>query len=191
MKELVEAIQSYGVGIGNDIVKVDMFLNHRIDTDLLVKMGQSFHDIFADAAPDIILTVEASGIAIATAVAITFNNIPVVFAKKSATKNATDAVYEAPVYSYTHGKLNHVRVATPYLPPKSRVLIVDDFLANGEAVLGLCSLVEQADSTVVGVGICVEKGFQPGRSRIEAAGYSVSSLATIISIENGKLLVRD
>ena len=191
MKELVEAIREYGVGVGTDIVKVDMFLNHRLDTSLLVKMGQAFAKEFANEKPDLVLTVEASGIAVAVATAIALNNLPVVFAKKSPSRNATDDAYQSRVYSYTHSVDNYIRVAKPYLPAGSRVLIVDDFLANGEACDGLCDLVRQAGATVVGIGICVEKSFQPGRARLEEAGYEVYSLARVKAIENGRLVVED
>ena len=191
MKELVQAMREQGVGIGDDIVKVDMFLNHRLDTELLVKMGQAFADAFRAEKPDIVLTVEASGIASAVTTAMALGNIPVVFAKKSKTRNITGDVYEACVFSYTHGVENHVRVSKAYLPKGARVLIVDDFLANGAAAAGLCEIVEQAQGTVVGVGVCVEKKFQPGRAKLEGMGLKVVSLASVIGIDHGKLIVED
>lgn len=190
MKELVEAIRTQGVGVGEDIVKVDMFLNHRMDTALLVKMGQAFAEAFADAKPDLVLTVEASGIAAALTTAMAFGNIPVVFAKKSQTRNMSDDVYQSRVFSFTHGVENHVRVSKAYLPAGSRVLIIDDFLANGAAATGLCEIVEQASCEVVGIGVCVEKKFQPGRAKLEGMGHKVVSLATVIGINSGKLLVQ-
>ena len=191
MKELVEAIRTQGVGIGEDIVKVDMFLNHRLDTGLIVKMGEAFADAFRDQQPEIVLTVEASGIAAALTTAMAFDNIPVVFAKKSQTRNVTGEVYQSRVFSFTHGVENHVRVAKSYLPEGSRVLIVDDFLANGAAATGLCEIVEQAKCQVVGIGICVEKKFQPGRAKLEGMGHKVVSLATVVGIDQGKLIVED
>ena len=191
MKELVEAVREHGVGVGTDIVKVDMFLNHRLDTELFVKMGQAFAERFAQTKPELVLTVEASGIAAAIAAAMCLGNLPVVFAKKSASRNVTDEVYQSRVYSFTHSVDNYIRVAKPYLPAGSRVLIIDDFLANGEACDGLCDLVRQAGATVVGIGICVEKSFQPGRARLEEAGYEVYSLARVKAIENGRLVVED
>ena len=191
MKELVQAIREQGVGIGEDIVKVDMFLNHRLDTELVVKMGEAFADAFRDDKPDLVLTVEASGIASALTTAMALGNLPVVFAKKSKTRNITGEVYEACVFSYTHGVENHVRVSKAYLPQGSRVLIIDDFLANGAAAAGLCEIVAQAKSTVVGVGVCVEKKFQPGRAKLEGMGMRVVSLATVVGIDNGKLIVED
>lgn len=191
MKELVEAVQKYGKGIGTDIVKVDMFLNHRLDTELLVKMGQAFAEKFASASPDLVLTVEASGIAAAVTTAMALGNLPVVFAKKSPSRNVTDDVYQSRVYSYTHSVDNFIRVSKPYLPAGARVLIIDDFLANGEACDGLCDLVHQAGATVAGIGVCVEKSFQPGRARLEKAGYTVHALARVTAIRDGKLIVEE
>lgn len=191
MRELVEAIRARGVGVGTDIVKVDMFLNHRLDTDLFVKMGQTFAQEFAQEKPDLVLTVEASGIAAALTTAMACGNIPVVFAKKSPTRNVTGDVYESRVFSFTHGVENHIRVAKDYLPKGARVLIIDDFLANGEAAEGLCDLVRQAGATVVGIGICVEKSFQPGHQKLAQEGYHVVSLARVTAIRDGKLIVED
>ena len=191
MKELVQAMREQGVGIGEDIVKVDMFLNHRLDTGLLVKMGQAFADAFRDDKPDLVLTVEASGIASAVTTAMALDNIPVVFAKKSKTRNITGDVYEACAFSYTHGVENHLRVSKAYLPQNARVLIIDDFLANGAAGAGLCEIVRQANGTVVGVGVCVEKKFQPGRAKLEGMGVKVVSLASVVGIDRGKLIVED
>ncbi len=191
MKELVEAVRRHGIGIGEDIVKVDMFLNHRMDTELYVKMGQAFADTFLQYKPDLVLTVEASGIAGALTTAIACGNIPVVFAKKSRTRNVTGEVYESRVFSFTHGVENHIRVAKQYLPEGARVLIVDDFLANGEAAEGLCELCRQAGAEVIGIGVCVEKSFQPGHKKLAEAGYRVLALAKVTGIENGKLIVED
>ena len=191
MKELVQAMREKGVGIGEDIVKVDMFLNHRLDTGLLVKMGQAFAEAFAAEKPDLVLTVEASGIAAALTTAMALDNIPVVFAKKSRTRNVTGEVYEASVFSFTHGVENHVRVSKAYLPQGCRVLVIDDFLANGAAATGLCEIVEQAGGTVVGVGVCVEKKFQPGRAKLEGMGLKVVALASVVGIDHGKLIVED
>ncbi|MBE5777987.1 MAG: xanthine phosphoribosyltransferase [Clostridiales bacterium] len=191
MKELVEAIRAQGKGIGTDIVKVDMFLNHRLDTDLFVKMGQAFADAFKPETPDIVLTVEASGIAAALTTAMACGNVPVIFAKKSRTRNVTGDVYESTVFSFTHGVENHIRVAKDYIPSGARVLIIDDFLANGEAAQGLCDIVRQAGAEVLGIGVCVEKTFQPGHQKLEDDGYKVVSLAKIKGIANGQLIVDD
>lgn len=191
MKELVEEVRRRGKGIGTDIVKVDMFLNHRIDSGLMRRMGEAFASAFADTNPDLVLTVEASGIAAALTTAIAMNDLPVVFAKKSATRNVTDEVYQSRVYSFTHQQENFIRVARPYLPAGSKVLIIDDFLANGEASEGLCDLARQAGCEVAGIGICVEKSFQPGRSKLEQEGYRVVSLAKVTGIRDGCLQVED
>lgn len=191
MKELVEAIRARGVGVGTDIVKVDMFLNHRLDTDLFVKMGQAFAQAFAADRPELVLTVEASGIAAALTTAMACGNLPVVFAKKSRTRNVTGDVYESRVFSFTHGVENHIRVSREYLPKGVRVLIIDDFLANGEAAEGLCDIVRQAQATVVGIGICVEKSFQPGHQKLVDEGYHVVSLAKVKAISDGRLVVED
>ena len=191
MKELVEAIRARGVGVGTDIVKVDMFLNHRLDTDLFVKMGQAFAQAFAADRPELVLTVEASGIAAALTTAMACGNLPVVFAKKSRTRNVTGDVYESRVFSFTHGVENHIRVSREYLPKGARVLIIDDFLANGEAAEGLCDIVRQAQATVVGIGICVEKSFQPGHQKLVDEGYHVVSLAMVKAISDGRLVVED
>ena len=191
MKELVQAILTQGMGIGDDIVKVDMFLNHRLDTELVVKMGQAFAEAFADAKPDLVLTVEASGIAAALTTAMALGNLPVVFAKKSQTRNLSGEVYQSSAFSFTHGVENHIRVSKAYLPQGLRVLIIDDFLANGAAASGLCDIVKQSGGTVCGIGVCVEKCFQPGRHMLESMGYKVVALAQVEGIDQGRLVVKD
>ena len=191
MEQLREAIERQGVGLGTDIVKVDMFLNHRIDTELLFAMGEAWAEAFRDDHPDVVLTVEASGIAMAVAAAHALGDIPVVFAKKSATVVQRDEVVQAPVYSFTHKKQNMIRIDKRYLPENSRVLIIDDFLADGEAVRGLMSLCEQQKAQVVGVGIAVEKGFQPGGKKLREAGVKLISLAIVDAIQNGEIILRD
>lgn len=191
MQQLREAIESLGVGIGQDVVKVDMFLNHRIDSALLFAMGEAWAEEFRAEKPDLVLTVEASGIAMAVAAAHALGDIPVVFAKKSqAVTNNGDTV-EAPVYSFTHKTQNIIRIDKRYLPEGSRVLIIDDFLADGEAVKGMMSLCQQRQASVVGVGIAVEKGFQPGGKNLRAAGVHVKSLAIVDAIEDGKIILRE
>ena len=153
MQLLKEAILRDGVGIGTEIVKVDSFLNHRIDVALSTEMGKAFHEAFKDDQVDVILTVEASGIAAALTAAQAFGNIPVIFAKKGDHRNVGSDVYTAQVYSFTHQKMNTVRVSRKYLTPGLRVLIIDDFLANGEAEQGLKELIDPAGCTLVGAGI--------------------------------------
>ena len=190
MEALRRMVLEKGKGIGNDIVKVDMFLNHRIDTALLFQMGEAWADEFRNEKPEIVLTVEASGIAMAVAAAHALGDIPVVFAKKSATAVQNDETVQAPVYSFTHKKQNIIRIEKQYLPEGTRVLIIDDFLADGQAVHGLMSLCEQQKATVVGVGIAVEKGFQPGGKALRESGIHLKSLAVVEGIENGNIVLR-
>lgn len=190
MEALRRMILEKGKGIGNDIVKVDMFLNHRIDTALLFQMGEAWADEFRNEKPEIVLTVEASGIAMAVAAAHALGDIPVVFAKKSATAVQNDETVQAPVYSFTHKKQNIIRIEKQYLTEGTRVLIIDDFLADGQAVHGLMSLCEQQKATVVGVGIAVEKGFQPGGKALRESGIHLKSLAVVEGIENGNIVLR-
>ncbi|MBR4080784.1 MAG: xanthine phosphoribosyltransferase [Clostridia bacterium] len=191
MQLLKEAILRDGVGIGTEIVKVDCFLNHRIDVGLSTAMGQAFYEAFREDQVDLILTVEASGIAPAITTAQSFGNIPVVFAKKGDHRNVGSDVYTAQVYSFTHQKMNTVCVSRKYLPAGSRVLIIDDFLANGEAIEGLREIIRQAGCTLAGAGVCVEKGFQPGGQKLRDAGVKVVSLAVVDAIVDGKIVLRD
>ena len=190
MEALKQMILDLGKGIGSDIVKVDMFLNHRIDTKLLFAMGEAWAEEFRDGKPDLVLTVEASGIAMAVAAAHALGDLPVVFAKKSNTAVLTSETVQAGVYSFTHKTQNMIRIEKQYLPEGARVLIIDDFLADGQAVHGLMSLCEQQNATVVGVGIAVEKGFQPGGDQLREAGVHLKSLAIVDGIENGVIKLR-
>ena len=190
MEALRRMILEKGKGIGNDIVKVDMFLNHRIDTALLFQMGEAWAEEFREEKPELVLTVEASGIAMAVAAAHALGDIPVVFAKKGTTVVQNDEVVQAPVYSFTHKTQNTIRIERRYLPEGSRVLIIDDFLADGQAVKGMMNLCEQQKAEVIGVGIAVEKGFQPGGQQVRDAGIRVKSLAIVDRIENGKIVLR-
>lgn len=191
MKALNEAIRQYGVGIGTEVVKVDSFLNHRIDVALSTQMGQAFYEAFKGEKVDCILTVEASGIAVAITTAQAFGNIPVVFAKKGDHRNVGSDVYTAQVYSFTHQTMNTIRVSRKYLEKGMRVLIIDDFLANGEAIHGLMDILRQAECQVVGAGVCVEKGFQPGGKQLRESGVKVVSLAVVEAIEDGKIILKE
>ena len=166
------------------VVKVDSFLNHQMDIGLINELGREFRRLFADDGVTKILTIEASGIGIAC-IAAQYFNVPVVFAKKSESKNLDGDVYTAPVVSFTKGKEYMIRVAKRFLTPEDRVLIIDDFLAKGKAVLGLKQIVEQSGATLVGVGICVEKGFQEGGRLLRENGIRVESLAIVELDENG------
>ena len=190
MEALRRMILEKGKGIGNDIVKVDMFLNHRIDTKLLFEMGEAWADEFRAEKPDMVLTVEASGIAMAVAAAHALGDIPVVFAKKSGTVVQNDNTVQAPVYSFTHKTQNMIRIEKQYLPEGSRVLIIDDFIADGQAASGLINLCWQQGATVVGVGIAVEKGFQPGGKALRESGIHLKSLAVVDGIEDGNIVLR-
>ena len=190
MEALRRMILEKGKGIGNDIVKVDMFLNHRIDTGLLFQMGQAWADEFREDKPDMVLTVEASGIAMAVAAAHALGDIPVVFAKKSATVVQDDNTVQAPVYSFTHKTQNMIRIEKQYLPEGARVLIIDDFIADGQAARGLINLCWQQGATVVGVGIAVEKGFQPGGKALRESGIHLKSLAVVDGIVDGNIVLR-
>ena len=191
MQELRETILEQGKCVGDSIVKVDMFLNHRLDTHLMFEMGQALADYFRAEKPDVVLTVEASGIAIALTAAHALGDIPVVFAKKSKASNQSEDMLTAVAHSFTHGNDNTLRVDRRYLPAGSRVLVVDDFLADGEASRALISIVEQAGCTLAGVGIAIEKGFQPGGRKLREAGVNLKSLAVITSIQDGQILLED
>jgi len=191
MRELREAIEKFGQGIGQDIVKVDMFLNHRIETGLLFRMGEELANRFREDKPDLVLTVEASGIALALTTARALGDIPVVFAKKSATVVQSPDVAQAKVYSFTHKRENVTRVDKKYLPQGSRVLIVDDFLADGQACQGMMALCAQTDCPIVGIGIGVEKGFMPGGKNLREMGVKLASLAIVTAIQDGKIRLTD
>ncbi len=191
MQELRKTILEQGKCVGDSIVKVDMFLNHRLDTHLMFEMGQALADYFRAEKPDVVLTVEASGIAIALTAAHALGDIPVVFAKKSKAANQSDDMLTAVAHSFTHGNDNTLRVDRRYLLAGSRVLVVDDFLADGEASHALISIVEQAGCTLAGVGIAIEKGFQPGGRKLREAGVNLKSLAVITSIQDGHILLAD
>ncbi len=190
MEALRRKILELGKGIGKDIVKVDMFLNHRIDTALLFEMGEAWAEEFREEKPELVLTVEASGIAMAVAAAHALGDIPVVFAKKSATVVQNDDIVQAPVYSFTHKTENMIRIEKRYLPEGTRVLIIDDFLADGQAVRGLMNLCWQQGAQVVGVGIAVEKGFQPGGQQLRESGVHLKSLAVVEGIQDGNIILR-
>ena len=189
MKELVDAIKVFGRSVKKDVLKVDMFLNHRIDTELLFKMGEELANHFASERPTMILTIEASGIALAVAAAHHLGNIPVVFAKKSQATNQSDDIEQVTSYSFTHQCETHVRVDKKYLPIGSRVLIIDDFLAQGNAVHALTTIVNNLGGKVCGVGIAIEKGFQKGGQALRAQGVNLKSLAIIQSLEDGDICV--
>ena len=165
-----------------NVLKVDCFLNHQLDVDLLDKVGEEFYRIFKDDGINKILPIEASGIGIACIAAMHFH-VPVVFAKKSQSVNLDGEMYVAEVESFTHKCKNQVIVSKKFLSPDDHVLIIDDFLANGYALQGLISIVHEAGATVEGIGIVVEKGFQIGGQVIRNLGYHLESLAIVESMD--------
>ncbi|QUC04325.1 xanthine phosphoribosyltransferase [Atopobium sp. oral taxon 416] len=183
MKELEERILRDGDVKPGDVLKVDSFLNHQMDTKLFADMAKQWHKDFADAPINKILTIEASGIGIAAMVANEFG-VPAVFAKKSKSINLDGAVYTSKVKSYTHKRVYDIIVAQRFLGLDDHVLIVDDFLANGCAMDGLLQICTQAGATVEGIGIAIEKGFQPGGKRLRSEGYRLDSLAIVESMDS-------
>ena len=181
LKLLEERIRQDGTVRGTEVLKVDRFLNHQIDVDLLQELGKEFLRLFGDDGVTKILTIEASGIGIAC-VAAQYFKVPVIFAKKNKTKNIAGDVYTSKVESFTHGKVYDIIVAKEFLLPEDRILLIDDFLANGSALQGLIKLVRDAGATLVGAGICVEKAFQTGGDLIRGMGVRVESLARIKSM---------
>ena len=191
MELLKEKIRKDGVVKPGNVLKVDNFLNHQIDVALLDEVAKELKRRFGDAPITKVLTIETSGIAIACAVAREYG-VPVVFAKKSKSVNMDGDVYVAEVESYTHKKTNQVIVAKKFLNENDRVLIVDDFLANGCALQGLISIVDGAGAEVVGCGIVIEKGFQEGGHRIRNLGFHLESLAIVESMDDktGEIIFR-
>ena len=187
MKALKEKIRLEGSVIGTEIVKVDSFLNHQIDVEFLEEVGLEFSKRFAGLHIDRILTVEASGIAIACLAAPYFGYPPVVFAKKAAPSTMNAGFYEAEARSFTKGTVSVLKLAKDYMKEGENVLILDDFLASGQASLALADIVEQAGAKVAGVGAVIEKGYQGGSELLRNKGYRVESLAVINEICDGKV----
>ncbi len=182
MELLEQRILRDGRLLPGGILKVDSFLNHQMDPVLIHEMAKEFRRLFDGADVSKILTIEASGIAIAILVGLEFG-CPVVFAKKSKTKNISDALYTAEVPSFTHGNTNTVVVSKDYLSAGDRVLLIDDFLATGAALFGLRELVQQAGAVAVGAGVAIEKRFQGGGDRLRAEGLRVEALARITQMD--------
>ena len=192
MNFLEKRIIHDGIVKEGDVLMVDSFLNHQLDVDLFNEMGREWKRRFAGENITKILTVEASGIAIAVIVAQYFH-VPVVFAKKSKSSNIEGNVYSAEVQSYTHGNTNRVFVKEKYISKDDRVLLIDDFLAMGSAMAGLLQIAEDAGATVVGIGIAIEKGYQPGGRLLRKGGYRLESLAIIDEMDpaTGKITFRE
>lgn len=191
MNFLEEKICKEGVVRAGNVLKVDAFLNHRLDVELLDKMGEEFFRRFQDKGINKILTIEASGIAIACATA-RFFRVPVVFAKKSKSINLDADLFVAEVESFTHKTKNQVVVSKKFLGADDKVLIIDDFLANGCALQGLISIVKASGGSVEGIGIAIEKGFQVGGRTIRNLGYALESLAIVdgMNEETGEIIFR-
>lgn len=187
MELLKEKILREGRVLSGNIIKVDSFLNHQIDPVLVREIGKEFCRRFGDRGVSKVLTVESSGIPVALMTGLEMS-VPVVFAKKQKSANISETVYASTIESYTKATTSTVIVSKDYLSSKDRVLIVDDFLAEGQAVIGLSEIIRQSGASLVGAGIVIEKGFQNGCKRLRSLGIHVESLAIIKSIDDGKIL---
>ena len=186
MKLLTDKIEREGIVLDNNVLKVDSFINHQMDPQLMNEIGLEFARRFKDAGVTRILTIESSGIAPAIMAGLAMN-VPVIFARKRKSLTLTSDLYTSTVYSFTKQESNEITVSKKYLLKEDRVLIIDDFLANGQAAIGLADLVEQAGAEVSGIGILIEKSFQPGADEIIKKGYRLESLARIASLQDGKV----
>ena len=187
MELLKQRILQDGRATEDDVLKVDSFLNHQMDIPLLNEIGKEFRRRFAGEPVTKILTIEASGIGIAAIVAQHFGNVPVVFAKKTQSRNLDGALYTARVQSFTKGTVYDIQVSRKFLGPQDCVLILDDFLARGQALQGLLKIVKDSGAKLAGCGIVIEKGFQDGGRILRAQGVRVESLAIVSSISGGKI----
>lgn len=190
MKFLEDRIRREGQIRPGNILKVDCFLNHQLDVTLLDEIGRAFYEKYKDRGITRILTIEASGIAIACMTARYFN-VPVVFAKKAKSKNLDGDVYTSVVHSFTYGRDYDITLAKKFLGPQDTVLLVDDFLAVGKAMNGMLDICRQAGAHVAGIGIAIEKGFQSGGATLRQAGYDLTSLAIVDSMgDDGSIVFR-
>ena len=187
MKKLKERILAEGLAVGSDRINVDGFINHKIDVSFMDEIGEEFAKRFSGIKVDKILTVEASGIGIAVCAARYFGFCPVVFAKKAKPNTMTDGVYQADCFSFTKQITNMLTVSKKHITAGERILIIDDFLAHGEASLALAQIVEDAGATVAGVGIVISKDFQGGKAKLEEKGYKVETLASVASLSDGQI----
>lgn len=186
MEELVEEIKEKGIAIGNEILKVDSFLNHQVDVKLMKKIGKEFSEYFKNKNVTKVVTIESSGIAPATMTALELD-VPLLILKKKKPNTMEDEFIQTTVKSFTKGNEYKLTVSKKYIDQNDNVIIIDDFLANGESCLGAIRLVEELGAKVQGIGIVIEKSFQPGREKIEKRGYDIYSLARIKKLENGKI----
>lgn len=187
MQLLKERILQVGRVEGDEVLKVDSFLNHQLDIELLNEIGKAFKDRFRDIEITKILTAEVSGIAIA-AITAQYFNVPVVFAKKTQSKNLDAETYEGEIYSYTKAQTYKIRVSKRYISPQDKILVIDDFLANGQAILGLKQIIDAAEAQMMGVGIVIEKGFQEGGRLLRESGIRVESLAIVEAMNKEEII---
>lgn len=184
MQRLKDKIRQEGKVLSDDVLKVDSFLNHQIDPQLMKEIGEEFAKRFHDTGITKILSIESSGIAPATMAGLVLD-APVIFARKRKSLTLSDNLYTAKVYSYTKNETNDISISKEFIHNNDIVLIIDDFLANGQAALGLIDLVEQTGASLAGIGIVIEKGFQSGGKLLRDRGVRVESLANISSLKNG------
>ena len=190
MNVLQERIKKEGKVLPGNIVKVDGFLNHRIDCQLMAHIADEFARIFDLSQVDIILTAEASGIAMSAVCAYKFG-LPMIYAKKAKSDNIEGGLYKSEIFSYTYKKKVTLLMSKQWLGPNDKVLIIDDFLANGEALHGLVDIIEQAGAQLIGMGVAVEKGFQPGGARLRSEGVNLHSLAIIEKADENGIVFRN
>lgn len=188
MELLKQRILEEGRAAEGGVLKVDSFLNHQMDISLLNAIGKEFRHRFAEEEITKLLTIEASGIGIAAITAQHFGNVPVVFAKKTKSRNLDGELYTAQVRSFTRGSTYEIQVSQKYLKPQDRVLIVDDFLAKGQALEGLLKIVGESGAKLIGCGIVIEKGFQDGGKRLREKGIRIESLAVVSDIAEDKVI---
>ncbi|WP_284880290.1 xanthine phosphoribosyltransferase [Acinetobacter variabilis] len=191
MHALEQKILAEGIVLSEEVLKVDSFLNHQIDPIMMQQIGQEFARLFKDAGITKIITIEASGIAPAVMAGLELG-VPVIFARKYQSLTLKDDLYRSKVFSFTKQTESTIAISNKHISPTDKVLVIDDFLANGQAALGLADLIHQANAEVVGIGIVIEKSFQPGRDLLLEKGYRVESLARVKSLANGTVeFVRD
>ena len=190
MELLKERIRKEGKVLPGGIIKIDGFLNHKVDTQLLAAMAEEFEKHFDLSEATVVLTAEASGIALATLCANRYG-LPLIYAKKAKSDNIEGGLLRSEIYSYTYKKKVTLLVSAEWLKPTDKVFIVDDFLANGEALRGLCEIVSGAGAELIGVGVAVEKGFQPGGKKLREAGVNLKSLAIIESADENGIIFRE
>lgn len=186
MKLLEKRIETEGIVLNDNVLKVDSFINHQMDPNLMSQIGKEFASRFKDEQITKILTIESSGIAPAIMVGLELN-VPVIFARKRKSLTLTNDLYTSTVYSFTKQESNTITVSQKYIAAGDNVLIIDDFLANGQAAIGLAEIVEQASAHVSGIGILIEKSFQPGADELISKGYRLESLARVASLKGGKV----